>query len=59
MDGAATRPLERDKFDGLFLADVLRVYDVYRDSRDPTVGTGTQVPVNDPLLSVSAMAAVT
>ncbi|WP_410598145.1 LLM class flavin-dependent oxidoreductase [Amycolatopsis sp. lyj-90] len=51
--------LERGKFDGLFLADVLGVYDVYRDSRDPAVGTGTQVPVNDPLLSVSAMAAVT
>ncbi|RJQ75166.1 LLM class flavin-dependent oxidoreductase [Pseudonocardiaceae bacterium YIM PH 21723] len=51
--------LERGKFDGLFLADVLGVYDVYQDSRDPAVRTGTQLPVNDPLLSVSAMAAVT
>jgi FMN-dependent oxidoreductase (nitrilotriacetate monooxygenase family) len=51
--------LERGKFDGLFLADVLGVYDVYQDSRDPAVATGTQLPVNDPLLSISAMAAVT
>jgi len=51
--------LEKGKFDGLFLADVLGVYDVYQESRDPAVRTGTQLPVNDPLLSVSAMAAVT
>jgi FMN-dependent oxidoreductase (nitrilotriacetate monooxygenase family) len=51
--------LERGRFDGLFIADVLGIYDVYGGSRDATIRQGTQVPVNDPAMLVSAMAAVT
>lgn len=51
--------LERGGFESLFLADVLGVYDVYQGSREAAVREGVQVPVNDPLLSVPAMAAVT
>jgi FMN-dependent oxidoreductase (nitrilotriacetate monooxygenase family) len=53
------RILERGKFDGLFLADVLGVYDVYRGSPDAAIVNAVQVPVNDPLLLVPAMAYVT
>jgi long-chain alkane monooxygenase len=53
------RILERGKFDALFLADVLGVYDVYAGNTDNALREGTQVPLNDPLLTVSAMAAVT
>lgn len=51
--------LERGKFDGLFLADIVGVYDVYQHSPDITVRESIQLPVNDPLLLISAMAAVT
>ncbi|MBB2899239.1 FMN-dependent oxidoreductase (nitrilotriacetate monooxygenase family) [Kineococcus radiotolerans] len=51
--------LERGKFDGLFIADVLGVYDTYQDSADASIRSGMQVPVHDPLMQVSAMAAVT
>jgi alkanesulfonate monooxygenase len=51
--------LERGLFDGLFLADVLGIYDVFGASPDATLRHATQVPVNDPLLLVPAMAAVT
>ena len=51
--------LERGLFDGLFIADVLGVYDVYGGNPDTALRGGVQVPVNDPLLLVSAMAAVT
>ncbi|NLU70760.1 LLM class flavin-dependent oxidoreductase [Streptomyces sp. HNM0574] len=51
--------LERGRFDALFLADVLGVYDTYGGSRDPAVAGGVQVPANDPLLTVPAMAART
>jgi len=51
--------LESGKFDGLFLADVLGVYDVYHGNADAALRHGTQVPVNDPALLVPAMAAVT
>ena len=50
------RTLERGKFDALFLADVLGVYDVYRGSPDAAIAHAVQVPVNDPLLLVPAMA---
>ncbi|GGF89977.1 monooxygenase [Azorhizobium oxalatiphilum] len=53
------RILERGLFDGLFLADVLGVYDVYGGSPDAALRHATQVPVNDPMLIVPAMAAVT
>lgn len=51
--------LERGLFDGLFIADVLGVYDVYGGGPDAALRAATQVPVNDPLLLVSAMAAAT
>ena len=51
--------LERGKFDGLFIADVLGTYDVYGGSNEAALRNGAQVPVSDPLLLVSAMAAVT
>jgi long-chain alkane monooxygenase len=53
------RLLERGLFDTLFIADVLGVYDVYQGSRDAALRHAVQVPVNDPLLVVPAMAAVT
>jgi FMN-dependent oxidoreductase (nitrilotriacetate monooxygenase family) len=53
------RTLERGKFDALFLADVLGIYDVYNHSPDTALEHAVQVPVNDPLMPVSAMAAVT
>jgi len=51
--------LERGRFDGVFLADVLGIYDVYGGSPDAALRHGVQVPVNDPLLLIPAMAAVT
>lgn len=51
--------LERGKFDGLFIADVLGVYDTYQGSADASVRRAMQVPVHDPLMQVSAMAAAT
>lgn len=51
--------LERGKFDAVFFADVLGVYDVYRQSKTPSIQDGLQVPLNDPALLVSAMASVT
>jgi FMN-dependent oxidoreductase (nitrilotriacetate monooxygenase family) len=51
--------LERGLFDGLFIADVIGVYDVYAGGPAGALRAGAQVPVNDPLLLVSAMAHVT
>lgn len=51
--------LERGKFDGVFLADVLGIYDVYHCSNEHALTGAVQVPVNDPLQVVPAMAAVT
>ncbi len=53
------RILEGGRFDGVFLADVLGVYDVYAGSADAAIEHAVQVPVNDPMLVVPAMAAVT
>ncbi len=53
------RLLERGGFTALFLADVLGVYDVYRDSAAPALRDAAQIPVGDPLLQIPAMAAVT
>jgi FMN-dependent oxidoreductase (nitrilotriacetate monooxygenase family) len=51
--------LERGLFDGLFIADIVGVYDVYQQSVELPLRESIQLPVNDPLLTVSAMAAVT
>jgi FMN-dependent oxidoreductase (nitrilotriacetate monooxygenase family) len=53
------RVLERGKFDALFLADVLGIYDVYKGSSRTALENAVQVPVNDPLMVVPAMAYVT
>ncbi len=51
--------LERGLFDGLFLADILGVYDVFHDSPDASIRNAVQIPVNDPLLLIPAMAYAT
>jgi FMN-dependent oxidoreductase (nitrilotriacetate monooxygenase family) len=53
------RTLERGKFDAVFLADVLGIYDVYRGSARTALEHAVQVPVNDPLMVIPAMAYVT
>ncbi|WP_428419479.1 LLM class flavin-dependent oxidoreductase [Methylibium sp.] len=53
------RLLERGRFDGIFLADVLGVYDVYQGAADAALRHGVQVPLNDPLALVPLMAGVT
>ncbi|MCW2651757.1 MAG: putative monooxygenase [Mycobacterium sp.] len=53
------RLLERGRFDGLFIADVLGTYDVYGGSDEAAIRQAAQIPVNDPILLVSAMALVT
>lgn len=53
------RLLERGLFDGLFLADVLGIYDVYGGSPDAALRGGVQVPLLDPVPMIPAMAAVT
>lgn len=51
--------LERGLFDGIFIADIIGTYDIYGGDIDVTAREAVQLPVNDPLLLVSAMAAVT
>ncbi|CAN5704266.1 LLM class flavin-dependent oxidoreductase [soil metagenome] len=53
------RTLERGLFDGLFLADVTGVYDVWGGNADAAVRDAIQLPINDPAVLVSAMASVT
>ena len=53
------RTLERGCFDGLFLADILGVYDVFQNSADASIRNAVQIPVNDPLLLIPAMAYAT
>ena len=51
--------LERGRFDALFLADVVGLYDTYRGGAETSITEGMQVPVNDPALLIPAMATVT
>jgi FMN-dependent oxidoreductase (nitrilotriacetate monooxygenase family) len=53
------RTLERGLFDGIFLADIVGVYDIYQNSVELPLREAIQLPVNDPLLLISGMAAVT
>jgi long-chain alkane monooxygenase len=53
------RRLEAGLFDGIFFADVLGVYDVLGASPDAAVRHAVQVPVNDPMMLIPAMATVT
>ena len=50
---------EAGGFDSIFIADVIGAYDVYKGSADPAIAEGLQIPNNDPLLVIPAMAAVT
>lgn len=51
--------LEQGLFDGLFIADITGVYDVYQNGIDLTLKESIQLPSHDPSTLVSAMAAVT
>jgi FMN-dependent oxidoreductase (nitrilotriacetate monooxygenase family) len=51
--------LERGRFDAIFLADVLGVYDVFEGSPAAAIRHGVQVPLNDPLALVPLMAQAT
>ena len=53
------RLLEEGLFDGLFLADVLGIYDVHGGNGDAAIRNAVQVPLLDPMLIVPAMAAAT
>jgi FMN-dependent oxidoreductase (nitrilotriacetate monooxygenase family) len=53
------RTAERGLLDGIFLADVFGVYDVYGDSPETALAQAVQLPNADPTLLVSAMALVT
>jgi len=53
------KTLERGLFDGVFIADIVGTYDVYGGGLDLTLKESIQLPVHDPMLLVSAMAAVT
>jgi len=50
---------ERGLFDAVFLADILGTYDVYGGNADAALRNAVQIPINDPLLVVPVMAAVT
>ncbi|MET4163130.1 FMN-dependent oxidoreductase (nitrilotriacetate monooxygenase family) [Marinobacterium sp. MBR-111] len=53
------RTLEKGLFDAIFIADITGVYDVYQQGVDLTLKESVQLPVNDPAIIISAMAAVT
>jgi len=53
------RTLEKGLFDAIFIADITGVYDVYQKGVDLTLKESVQLPVNDPAIIISAMAAVT
>ena len=56
---AEAKLLEEGLFDAVFLADVVGAYDTYLDSVDTSLRESVQIPTNDPLLVIPAMAAVT
>ncbi|KAL6411576.1 putative xenobiotic compound family protein [Ilyonectria robusta] len=51
--------LEKGKFLSYFLADTVGGFDVYKGSRDPAIKIGSEFPVTDPFVPISAMASVT
>jgi len=51
--------LEYGAFDAVFLADVVGAYDQFRDGPETSLREGLQIPSNDPLLVIPAMAQVT
>ncbi|MDI4233928.1 LLM class flavin-dependent oxidoreductase [Bradyrhizobium sp. Arg237L] len=53
------RTAERGLLDGIFLADVFGIYDVYGGNPDAAISHAVQLPNAEPTLLVSAMALVT
>ncbi|KJF22887.1 LLM class flavin-dependent oxidoreductase [Rhodococcus sp. AD45-ID] len=53
------RTLERGRFDAVFFADMLGLYDVYHGNPAPALTGAIQVPIHDPTYLVPAMAEVT
>ena len=53
------KTLEEAKFDSLFLADVVGVYDVYKGGPETSIREAMQIPVNDPTLLIPTMAHAT
>jgi len=53
------RLLERGKFDGVFIADVLGNLDIYGGNADAAIRSGGWTPCNDPMMIVPVMAQVT
>ncbi|WP_297838104.1 LLM class flavin-dependent oxidoreductase [Pseudomonas sp.] len=51
--------LEHGCFDAVFLADVIGTYDLFRGGPQTSLREAMQIPSNDPLLLIPAMAAVT
>ncbi|GGE11245.1 hypothetical protein GCM10011390_32860 [Aureimonas endophytica] len=53
------RTLERGIFDGIFIADVIGYYDVYKGSNFHALHQAAQIPVNDPLQLAAPIALAT
>ena len=53
------RTLEKGVFDGIFIADVIGYYDVYKGSLYHALQQAAQVPVNDPLQLAAPIALAT
>lgn len=53
------RTLERGIFDGIFIADVIGYYDVYKGGLYHALQQGAQIPVNDPLQLAAPIALAT
>ena len=51
--------LEKGFFDGIFIADVIGYYDVYKGSNYHAIHQAAQIPVNDPLQLAAPIAMVT
>ncbi|MDQ0561164.1 FMN-dependent oxidoreductase (nitrilotriacetate monooxygenase family) [Rhizobium mesoamericanum] len=56
---ALARTLERGVFDGIFIADVIGYYDVYKGSNYHAIHQAAQIPVNDPLQLAAPIALAT
>jgi FMN-dependent oxidoreductase (nitrilotriacetate monooxygenase family) len=53
------RTLERGIFDGIFIADVIGYYDVYKGTNYHALHQAAQIPVNDPLQLAAPIALAT
>ncbi|HKU35238.1 MAG TPA: LLM class flavin-dependent oxidoreductase [Paenarthrobacter sp.] len=51
--------LENAGFDGIFFADNVGYHDVFRGNGDAALRDAAQIPINDPTVLISGMAAVT